>query len=82
MSPRAGLKLFRQTRSEARDIWFVAEFVHGLQYNLFLNAEVLINRKGAFENKRAINKIGLALAYSHRALTYSLSPGRLYSVSL
>ena len=37
-----------------RDIWAVAEFVNGVQRDLFLDAEVLATRKDAFDQERAI----------------------------
>jgi len=35
-----------------RDIWAVAEFVHGVQHDLFLDSDVLIARKEAFGKER------------------------------
>jgi hypothetical protein len=37
---------------KSRDIWSVAEFVHGVQHDLFLDADVLIARKEAFVKER------------------------------
>jgi hypothetical protein len=35
-----------------RDTWSIAEFVHGVQHDLFLDADVLIARKEAFVKER------------------------------
>ena len=35
-----------------RDLWSLAEFVHGMQHDLFLDADVLIGRKEAFGEER------------------------------
>lgn len=37
-----------------RDIWAVAAFVHGVQHDLFFDADVLIVRKEAFVKERAM----------------------------
>jgi hypothetical protein len=43
-----------QIEVKTRDIWAIAEFVEGVQHDLFLDADVLIARKEAFAEERAI----------------------------
>ena len=43
-----------QIEVKTRDIWSIAEFVEGEQHDLFLDADVLIARKDAFAEERAL----------------------------